>query len=90
MVNDAWVIGVGHEALKITFYIAGPILLIAMSVGIVVSLVQAVTQINEATLSFIPKLLAITLVLVLGGPWMLQTMAHYTTDLITSLPNVTR
>jgi flagellar biosynthetic protein FliQ len=70
--------------------VAGPLLLVAMVVGIAVSLLQAVTQVNEATLTFIPKILAIAAVLVVGGPWMLEVMTHYTTDLITRFPELIR
>lgn len=76
--------------MKTTLFLAGPVLLVAMVVGIAVSLLQAVTQINEATLSFIPKVAAIALVLVVGGPWMLEVIMHYTTDLITRFPELIR
>lgn len=88
--NEDFILGLGQEALKVTILLAGPILLVAMVVGVVVSLIQAVTQINEATLSFIPKVLAIAIVLVVGGPWMLETITHYTTDLITRFPEYIR
>jgi flagellar biosynthetic protein FliQ len=84
--NEDFVLGVGQEALKVAFLVASPILLIAMAVGILVSLVQAVTQINEATLTFIPKVIAISLVLIVGGPWMLSTLTSYTADILQRLP----
>jgi flagellar biosynthetic protein FliQ len=80
------VIGLGNEALKIAFFIAGPLLLVAMVIGIVVSLIQAVTQINEATLTFIPKIVAISAMLVISGPWMLEKITSYTIDLFTRFP----
>ena len=88
--NEDFVMSLGNEALKTTLMISAPLLLVAMVVGIMVSLAQAVTQINEATLTFIPKILAIAVVLVIGGPWMLEILTHYTTDLITSFPQLVR
>ena len=88
--NEDFVLGLGNEALKMVFLLAGPILLVAMVVGIAVSLIQAVTQINEATLAFIPKVVAISVVLIVGGPWMIETITHYTTDLITRFPELIR
>lgn len=84
------IMNLGQDALRVSFLLAGPILAVAMIVGIVVSLLQAVTQINESTLAFIPKILAIGLVLVLAGPWMIDTITHYTTDLLTRFPALIR
>lgn len=58
-------------------YLAGPVLLAAMAVGIVISILQAITQINEQTLTFIPKMIAVILVLVIMAPWMLKIMQEY-------------
>lgn len=88
--SDDLALTLGQEALKVCVFLAGPLLLVAMVVGIVVSLLQAVTQINEATLTFIPKIIAIGIVLVLGGPWMLDTISFYTTDLINRFPELIR
>jgi flagellar biosynthetic protein FliQ len=68
------------EAIKTTIYLAGPLLMTAMSVGIVVSIMQAVTQINESTLTFIPKMVAVVLVLMVMAPWMLEVLQHYTRE----------
>jgi flagellar biosynthetic protein FliQ len=86
--GEEFIVGLGQEALKVTMLVAGPILIIAMLVGIVISLLQAVTQINEATLTFVPKILAIAAVLVVSGPWMLQILMQYTTDLISRFPEI--
>lgn len=67
---------IGEQALTTTFMVAGPILACALVVGLVVSLVQAVTQIQEATLVFIPKVVAVVAVLFLLGPWMLDEMTQ--------------
>jgi flagellar biosynthetic protein FliQ len=79
--GEDFAINMGQEAMKVTVLIAAPLLFVAMIVGIVVSLLQAVTQINEATLTFIPKILAIALVLALSAPWMIEKLGSYTTEL---------
>ena len=81
--SEEIVIGLGQEALKTSFMIAAPLLVVAMIVGIVVSLLQAITQINEATLSFIPKIVAIAIVMLLAAPWMLEVLMNYTADIFT-------
>lgn len=88
--NEELILTLGNEALKVTIFLAAPLLMVAMVVGIVVSLLQAVTQVNESTLTFIPKIVAIAVVLVVGGPWMIETITHYTTDLITRFPELIR
>jgi flagellar biosynthesis protein FliQ len=84
------VISIGRDAIWITVLLAGPLLISALIVGLVVSIIQAVTQINEATLTFIPKMIAIVLAMVILAPWMTQMMTSYTTELFTSLPNYVR
>lgn len=88
--SEELVLSLGQEALKTTVFLAAPMLLVAMVVGIAISLIQAVTQLNEATLTFIPKIVAIAAVLVISGPWMLETLTSYTTDLITRFPELIR
>lgn len=88
--NEDVVLSLGNEALKVAFFIAGPLLMVAMVIGIVVSLIQAVTQINEATLTFIPKIVAISAMLVISGPWMLEKLTSYTIDVLTHLPDFIR
>ena len=80
------VMGIGQHALVVTLMIAAPLLLTALAVGLLVGVLQAATQINEMTLSFIPKLLALAAVLMIAGPWMLRTLIDYTKHLIESLP----
>ena len=77
---------IGRQALEVTFMIAAPLLLAALVTGLIISIFQAATQINEMTLSFIPKLLAIFVTLALAGPWILQIMLDYITRLYTSIP----
>jgi flagellar biosynthesis protein FliQ len=76
-----------HAAMDVALMLASPLLLVALAVGLLVSLFQAATQINETTLSFIPKLAAIILTLVIIGPWMLSTMLDYMRHMFTSIPS---
>ena len=80
------VMDLAHRMLLVTSMIAAPLLLIALIAGLVIGMLQAATQINEATLSFIPKLLFIVLALFAIGPWMLKTLVDFTHDLYTSIP----
>ena len=75
--NEEFVMTIGSETIKTIALIAGPMLLAAMVIGIVVSVLQAITQINESTLTFIPKMVAIIVVLMIMAPWMLETLQHY-------------
>ena len=88
--NEDVVLGLGRDAIWTTIALASPLLIASLVVGLVVSIFQAVTQINEATLTFIPKMLAIAVVLVVLAPWMTQLITSYTTELFTSLPNYVR
>lgn len=88
--NEDMVLTLGLEALKTALYLSAPILLVAMLVGIAVSMLQAITQINEATLTFIPKIVAIAIVIVITGPWMLELLTTYTADLLTRFPELVR
>jgi flagellar biosynthesis protein FliQ len=76
------------QALELTLRVALPLLLVGLVVGVAVSVFQAVTQIQEQTLSFIPKILALAGVLIVAGPWMLNQLLSYTTDLWSSIPNL--
>lgn len=77
---------IGQQALWATMMLAGPLLLSALAIGLVVGMFQAATQINEMTLSFIPKLLVIGLALMLAGPWMLSVIVTFTQRLIEQIP----
>lgn len=81
---------IAKEALGIAIIVGGPILIASLLVGLVVSIFQAMTQIQEQTLSFIPKILAIVLILLFLGPWMLNVMSSYTTNLFHDLANFAR
>ena len=82
------VISLGNEALQLTIILMALLLLPALAVGLLVSLFQAATQINEMTLSFIPKLLATVAVLVLGGSYILSALSDYTVRLFQSIPGL--
>jgi flagellar biosynthetic protein FliQ len=84
------VISLGRDAIWTTVLLASPLLISALVVGLIVSVIQAVTQINESTLTFIPKMLTIVVVLIVLAPWMTQMITSYTTELFTSLPNYVR
>ena len=86
--DNGFVIEVTNQAVKVTLMLAAPMLAGALIVGILVSLFQAVTQINEQTLSFIPKILVIVVAMVMLSPWMMETITSYTRDLYTSIPSV--
>ena len=83
-----FVMTMGYEAMKMALMLAAPMLLVALVTGLVISLFQAATQINEMTLSFIPKLLAVFAVLVIAGPWMLGLMLDYMRNLFSSIPQL--
>ena len=82
------VLTLAQQALQVTLLMAAPPLLAALLTGLIVSVFQAATQINEMTLSFIPKLLAIFVVLVLFGPWMLGVLLTYIRELFTGIPGM--
>jgi flagellar biosynthesis protein FliQ len=82
------VMTIGQRALEITVMLSAPLLLTVLLAGLIVSAFQAATQINEMTLSFIPKVLALSLALVVAGPWMLRVLVDYTRDLIASIPGL--
>lgn len=82
------VMSIGRHAMEITLMIAAPMLLVALAIGLVVSIFQAATQINEMTLSFIPKLVGIFIALMVAGPWMLSVMMDYMRQLFTNIPNM--
>jgi flagellar biosynthesis protein FliQ len=80
------VLSIGREALQVLLIVSAPLLLVTLAVGVIVSIFQAATQINEMTLSFIPKLLAIFGVLVVAGPWMLGYLLDYMHRMFANIP----
>ncbi|MBK7425045.1 MAG: flagellar biosynthesis protein FliQ [Propionivibrio sp.] len=82
------VMNIGRQAIEMTLVLSGPLLLAALVIGLIVSIFQAATQINEQTLSFVPKLVGMFIVLILAGPWMLQMMVDYIRRLFESIPQL--
>ena len=79
---------IGQQALWVTMLIAAPMLVSALAVGLLVGMFQAATQINEMTMSFIPKLLVLVIAIVAAGPWMLSVIINYTRELVFSIPSL--
>ncbi len=84
------IMAIGQRALEVLLLLSMPLLLVALVVGLLVGVFQAATQINEMTLSFIPKLLAMTAAMAISGPWMLKILVSYTRDLFESIPSLIR
>ena len=82
------VMTLGQQALTLTVMIAAPMLLSALAIGLFIGMIQAATQINEMTLSFIPKLLVLAVAIAMGGPWMMRTMLSFTEQLYRSIPSL--
>ena len=82
------VIDLGRQALELTLLISAPLFIAALATGLIISIFQAATQINEQTLSFVPKLIAMFLTLVFAGPWMIQLFTDYIQRLFNSIPNL--
>lgn len=80
------VMNLAHQGMKVTLFLAGPMLMAALGIGLLVSLFQAATQINEMTLTFIPKILGVCVVLVFAGPYLLALIVDFTRELITNIP----
>lgn len=86
--NQDTVVNLSSQAMTLALKVAGPILLVALVVGLVVSIFQAVTQIQEQSLSLIPKIAGVAVVIVVLGPWMLGQLVAYTTALYTAIPTM--
>ncbi|MCK6405508.1 MAG: flagellar biosynthesis protein FliQ [Rhodocyclaceae bacterium] len=82
------VMELGRQALEMTMLVSAPLLLAALVTGLIISVFQAATQINESTLSFIPRLIAMFITLIFAGPWMLQLMIDYIRRLLESIPGL--
>ncbi|MBZ9556987.1 MULTISPECIES: flagellar biosynthesis protein FliQ [Modicisalibacter] len=80
------VMSLAYQGMKVTLFLAAPLILTALAIGLLVSLFQAATQINEMTLTFIPKILGVFAAMVLAGPWLLQTIVQFTTELFQNIP----
>lgn len=82
------ILSIGQQALWVTFAVSSPLLLSALAVGLVIGMLQAATQINEMTLSFIPKLLVLGLSVMIAGPWIIGTLVDFTRTLIQDIPAI--
>jgi flagellar biosynthesis protein FliQ len=85
--DEAYLITLSQNAITLMLVIAGPILLVSLIIGTIISLIQAATQVNEVTMTFIPKIVGIGLILLLLGSWMMQQILVFTTGIFNSLPN---
>ncbi len=86
--NQDTVVNLASQAMSLALKVAGPLLLVGLVVGLLVSVFQAVTQIQEQSLTLIPKIVGIAVVVVLLGPWMLGQLVSYTTNLYTAIPTL--
>lgn len=86
--TSGMVMEIARTAIQMTLILVGPLLLASLIVGLMVSIFQAATQINESTLQFVPKLVAIFAVMMFAGPWMLQSMVNYMRELFNSIPQI--
>jgi flagellar biosynthesis protein FliQ len=85
--DEAYLITLSQNAITLMLVVAGPILLVSLIIGTIISLIQAATQVNEVTMTFIPKIVGIGLILLLLGSWMMQQLLVFTTGIFNSLPN---
>jgi flagellar biosynthesis protein FliQ len=86
--SHALIVDLARNAILLALLVAGPMLIVALLIGLTVSVLQAVTQIQEQTLAFVPKLVGVSVVFLLALPWLLQLLVKYTTELFRSLPSL--
>jgi len=86
--TPATVIDIGRQAVEVMLLVSAPLFIAALATGLLISIFQAATQINEATLSFVPKLVVIFVVLIVAGPWMISTLTDYMRRLFESIPGI--
>ncbi len=86
--SEANVIEIGRQALEVSLLVAAPLLAASLLIGILVSLVQVATSIQDVTLTFVPKILVVTLLMLVVGPWMIRTLVDFTHRLFISIPGV--
>lgn len=85
-----FVTNIGKEAIEVILLVSAPVLIAGMAVGLLISVFQAVTQIQEMTLTFVPKIIVVFLVLLALAPWMMEIMVKYTSDIFINIPNYVR
>jgi flagellar biosynthesis protein FliQ len=81
------IMGIAAETMKVTLLVSAPVLLVGLVVGLMISIFQAVTQVQEMTLAFVPKIIAVMLALLFAAPWMLDTLVSFTHNLFSNIPN---
>lgn len=86
--NQDTVVSLATQAMTVSLEVAGPVLIVGLVIGVLVSLFQAVTQIQEQSLSFIPKIIGLAVVIIILGPWMLDKLVNYVTNLYMSIPQL--
>lgn len=85
LMDQATIVSLGREAFMLVFQVAGPVLIVTLAVGLLISVLQAATQVHEMSLAFVPKLIAVAVVLVAVGPWMMSKMVRFAADLLGGL-----
>jgi flagellar biosynthetic protein FliQ len=88
--TDSTVLDIGHKALTLTIMVCAPMLGMGLIVGLIVSIFQAATQIHEATLTFVPKIVAVAAAMVIFGPWMLTQVLSFTNNLLQGIPTMVK
>jgi flagellar biosynthetic protein FliQ len=88
--SESFVVSIGNQAITTALTVAAPVLIVSMIVGLIISIFQAVTQIQEQTLTFVPKLLAIAVVFIILGPWMLQTIIEFIQTMLNNISYVVK
>jgi flagellar biosynthetic protein FliQ len=89
-VTDAYIIGLGRQTMTLALELCAPLLVLGLAAGLVISIFQAATQIQEMTLSFLPKVLAMAAGVVLFGPWMLTRLMEFTTQIFNEMPKLVK
>jgi flagellar biosynthetic protein FliQ len=88
--SEAYIVTIGKEAITTALMVAAPILIVSLLIGLLISIFQAVTQIQEQTLTFVPKMLAIIVVMIVLGPWMMKTLIGFTENMLSNIVNVVK
>jgi len=89
-VTEELILRLSQDAMKTTAMVASPVLVSTLVIGLAISVFQALTQINEATLTFVPKMIVVALIIMIAGPWMLDILSTYTITLFENLPAMVR
>lgn len=88
--SEELILQLGQETIKTMALLAGPLLLAALVIGLIVSIIQAITQINEATLTFVPKMIVVAVVFLIAAPWMMDVMGQFTINLFENMTEMVR